>query len=270
MARGFTYTPMLALALAGFAMAAEAGCGDESASDESPAGALAAVSEAGSRTFAEPTLALDLRVVSPDAHYEAAGLIELQEGRFRVELHEVTSPSDYRPRVVIGLDGEGIENTVKETTELLGSHHHQGFRRGERCWFNPHAPVGSFLGTASVEETVRVIGAVLESLGKEVRSASPAAGNAYEIVLDASATRPRSEFRQSKRRVWGDRHLLRQLVEPVKIRLSGRDTVAQITVRLDDYELYIRDRISRVRIEAKLAPTHNDLVLDPPRCQAIE
>jgi hypothetical protein len=231
-----------------------------------PAEALATVSEASARTFAEPILALDLRVASPGASYGASGLIEPRRGRFRVELNEVSSPSDYRPRFVVGLDGEGIENTVEETTDGL----FDGPPRGERCWFNPHAPVGSGLGTASVEESVRVTSAVLESLGEEVRSASGGGDDAYDVRLDPSATRPRGDFRESKRRVWGDRHLLGELDGPIQVRLSGQDTIARITLRLNDYESHVRDTIPRVRIAAKLGSTREDLVLDPPRCQAIE
>jgi hypothetical protein len=262
---------VLALALACLGLFAGAGCGDDPAQtepsdDASPTDPLAAVSEAGAQTFAEPTLALDLKVASPGARYEASGLIEPGEGRFRVELGEITSPSDYRPRIVIGLDGEGNETTVEETTG-------RPFAEGEeRCWFNPHAPVGSFLGTASVEESVRLTGAVLESLGEEVRSAVPAAGDAYEVVLDQSATRPRDDFRESKERVWGDRNLLGQLAGPIEIALSAQGAVSRIALELRDYEPYemIRPPIRRVTIEATLAPTDEELVLDPPECQALE
>jgi hypothetical protein len=268
-------TPGYRLALAGFAIVAGTGCSDDSAQTEPPGDALpadplAAVSQAGAGTFAEPTLSLDLEVASRGARYEASGLIEPGEGRFRVELGEIFSPSDYRPRIVIGLDGEGYESTVEETT---GGPFGDG---GERCWFNPHAPVGSFLGTASVEESVRLTGAVLESLSEEVRSATSTADNAYEVALDPSAARPRDDFRESKERVWGDRNLLGQLAGPIETALSAQGAVARIALELRDYEVPRglirprRGRIGRVTIEATLAPTDEELVLDAPECQALE
>jgi hypothetical protein len=259
----------LPVVLAGLAIATAAGCDDESrpgsGSDATPADPLAAVSESGTRTFARPILSVSLRVASARAHYEATGLIEPKNGRFRVELGVVSSPrASVAPDVVIGVSGEGYEGTYEETTEKPFS---QG---GERCWFNPHSPVGSFLGTASVEESVRLTSAVLESLGEEVRTAASHAGDAYEITLDPSATHPRNDFHESKRRVWGDRNLLRQLEGPIEVVLSGPDTVAEIAFGLRDYEPYVRETIPRVRIEATLAPTDEELVTDPPTCQALE
>ena len=258
---------VLIFVLAGLAVATGVGCNDdspESESESSAADPLTAVSEAGTQTFARPVLSLSLRVTSPRAHYEASGLIEPKQGRFRVELRDVSSPrANVAPDVVIGANGEGYEETFEETTEKPFS---QG---GERCWFNPHSPVGSFLGTASVEESVRLTGAVLESLGEEVRTAAPDAGDAYEITLDPSATHPRNDFHESKRRVWGDRNLLRQLEGSIEVVLSGPDTVAEIAFGLRDYEPYVRETIPRVRIEATLAPTDEELVIDPPTCQAL-
>jgi hypothetical protein len=260
---------VFALVLAGLAVAAGIGCGDDtdsgSAGPTAPTDPLTAISEAGAETFARPILSLSLRVASPRAHYKASGLIEPKRGRFRVKLGDVSSPrASVAPDVVIGVSGEGYEGTYEETTEKPFS---QG---GERCWFNPHSPVGSFLGTASVEESVRLTSAVLESLGEEVRTAAPDAGDAYEIALDPSATHPRNDFHESKRRVWGDRNLLRQLEGPIEVVLSGPDTVAEIAFGLRDYEPYVRETIPRVRIEATLVPTDEELVIDPPTCQALE
>ena len=268
-----TLSLWFALALAGGALAVGSACDDEPArsapGDRSAAGSRTLVSEAGFRTFGEQMLSLNLDVASPGADYEAAGLIEPGEGRFSIGLRGVSSPSENRPSRVIGLGGEGFENTVEET---IG-----GFGQGrERCWFNPHAPVGSFLGTASVEESVRVIGAALESLGEEVSSARPTANRAYAVALDPSAARPRDDFRDRRKRVWGDRNLLGQLEGPIEIALSADGRVAEIALGLRDYEPYdaefLRERgpIPRATIMATLRPTDKKLVIDPPPCQAIE
>jgi hypothetical protein len=252
------------------ALGAWSGCQDDSSDsglpEEQTADPVAVVAEAGARTFGEPRLSLGLKVASPGAHYEVRGPVEPGEGRFRVEPEVVSSSAEIRLRTVIGLDGEGFENTVEETGGLPG-------QESRRCWFNPHAPVGSFLGTASVEESVRVVGAALESLGSEVSSARRADGESYEVVLKASAAQPRNDFRTTKERVWGDRNLLTQLAGPIEISVSEEGRVADVTLRLRGYEPYVpfqRDRSLDVTIDATLASTNEELVIDPPDCQAIE
>jgi hypothetical protein len=263
----------LAAVLAGVAVAGGLGCGDSSApgNEAQRADPTAAVSRAGKKTFREATLSLTLRVASAGGRYEAAGLIEPGDGRFRVQVGAVSPPNAYAPEHVVGLEGEGVENTVAEIAQgPLGN-------GSERCWFNPHAPVGGFLGTASVEESARVTGAVLESLGNEVRSVEPADGP-YEVVLDESATRPRDDFHDTEKRVWGDRNLLAQLAGPIEVALSPAGTVDEIAVELRDYEPYEvgfagderTGPIPKVTIAATLAPTDEKLVVDPPECQAIE
>jgi hypothetical protein len=169
---------------------------------------------------------------------------------------------------VVGLEGEGYESTVAEGPLLGGS---------RRCWFNPHSPVGSFLGTARVEESLRLTGAVLESLGSEIRSVEAADG-AYRVVLNDSATRPRDDFRDTEKRVWGDRDLLTQVPGPIEVALSPGGMVDEIVVELRDYEPYEVELagdertgpVPKVTITATLAPTGEKLVVDPPECQAIE
>jgi hypothetical protein len=260
----------LAAATASVAVAGGLGCGDSSApaNEAQRADPLAAVSRAGTKTFREATLSLTLHVASAAGRYEAVGVIEPGDGRFRVEVGAVSPPSEHAPEHVIGLGGEGFENTVAEGPLNNGS---------KRCWFNPHSPVGSFLGTASVEESVRLTGAVIESLGDEVRSVEAADG-AYAVNLDDSATRPRDDFHDTEERVWGDRDLLTQVPGPIEVALSPGGMVDEIVVELRDYEPYEVELagdertgpVPKVTITATLAPTGEKLVVDPPECQAIE
>ena len=228
------------------------------------------MSRAGAKTLREATLSLTLDVASAGGRYETVGLIEPGDGRFRVEVGAVSPPNEYAPEHVIGLGGEGFENTVAEGPLLENG--------SKRCWFNPHSPVGSFLGTASVEESVRLTGAVIESLGDEVRSVEAADG-AYAVNLDDSATHPRDDFRDSEARVWGDRNLLAKLAGPIEVVLSpGEGTLDEIAVELRDYEPYEVELagdgrtgpVPKVTITATLSPTDEKLVVNPPECQAIE
>jgi hypothetical protein len=245
------------------------GCG-ESADRPSGRDAPAAdvVAEAAAATFSEPTLELSLSVESKGGSYVATGLVEPEDGRFRVELEQVTRRSKLAPDAVIGLEGTGFESTVAEGLD-------QGFPDGRRCWLNPHAPVGSFLGTASVEESARVTGAVLESLRHEIKQAER--GPRYTVDLQRSAAYPRDTFRNRSERVWGGRRLLGSLERPVEVGLTpGGEQVESIALEPRDYRVYHLDRpadkpkIDSVRIEAKLVPTDRRLVIDPPQCQAIE
>jgi hypothetical protein len=261
---------LIALTLASVGLASS-GCDDDESAQPSDRSAdpAAAVSEAGAETFGAQTLSVHLLVASNGGRYEAGGLLEPRKGRFRVDLDEVSSTAENRPpRTVVGLDGEGYETTVEETRGLpFGSR-----QNGKHCWFNPHAPVGSFLGTASVEESVRLTGAVLESLGEEIRFARDA-GDSYSVTLQASVTRPRHDFDETERRVWGDRNLLHRLAKPIDVVLSPEGGSAEIALELRDYEPYVpfkRDPSLDVTIDATLTPTDEELAIDPPRCQVIE
>ena len=239
------------------------GCAEKDEPAPPPAPASQVVAEAAAATFAERTTALTLRVSSGRARYDAEGPIDLGGGRFLVNLGEISSEDDFRVETVIGLDGEGFENTVQETTEppfTLGE--------GRRCWFNPHSPVGSFLGTASVEESVRLVGAIVESLQGEIEAAT-LRGSAYAVRLRPSAGRPRDDFRERPSRVWGDRALFAQLRGPILVGVDdGR--VDRIALRLRDYQPYVGKPIARVSIAAELAPTDQRLESERPSCQAIE
>jgi hypothetical protein len=259
-------------------LAVTGGCGgnDEAVDARSGRDAPAAgvIAEAAAATFSEPTLALSLSVASKGGSYVATGLVEPEDGRFRVQSEQVRSRHEFVPPAVIGLGGEGFEKTVAEGGERLV----EGFPgNGQRCWFNPHAPVGSFLGTASVEESVRVTGAVLESLRDEVEQAEGSGGSRYAVELQPSASRPRDDFRDRPERVWGDRRLLESLERPVEVGLApDGERVESIALELRDYRVYDAEarvdmpNIDSVRIEAKLVSTDRRLVIDPPRCQALE
>lgn len=268
----------IAAALAGFALA---GCGDDEAttaappsSPPPPANPTSAVSQAAVSTFEQPALKLSLEAGSPALDslarsYSVRGLIEPSAGRFRVEPGHVSGDTRWLPDAVVGIGGEGYENTVEETSGGFGA------GPGELCWFNPHAPAGGgFAETITMEEAVRVTGSVLESLRAEVKSADGAEG-VYRVVLEPSASEPRDDFRDSDRRVWGDRVLLERLDGPIVVTISPAGEVERIKFEIRDYRPYYRpegqDRtIPLTTIDAKLSPTSEELKLDPPQCQALE
>jgi len=262
---------LLVAAVALTASVYSTGCGG----DEGPTAAQSAdptesVRTAGIRAMEQKVALLDLHVESGRAGYDAEGPIELGKGRFKVELSDITTQrkDPPRPEVVIGTDGEGFENTFEENYGLFGTRNQE-----ERCWFNPHAPVGSFLGTASVEETVRVTSAVVESLEDEIRSAE-ATGESYEVELKPSASEPHSDFRETERRIWGDRELLDLLHGPINVALSDDGSLESVAFEIEDYRPYLGRKEKQgsdlVQIAAEYGSTDEKLELDPPTCMALE
>lgn len=253
------------------------GCGGEDEADPA-VDPLEAVRDAAEKSNKESTLKLNLSAESVGAGFTASGLLEPTDGRFRVEVEPDRSKGELSPfefpPIVIGLDGEGIEATVAEFRNGF----FPGPYRDDRCWFNPHGPVGSTGETISVEEATRLSGAILESLSSESIAAerveSTDDGERYEVDLSPSASRPRDDFEMTKRRVWGDRYLLDDLAGPIEVRLSAAGTLAGIAYTLGDYRPYETYRVGRkpgpANVGVSLAPTDREIELNKPRCQAIE
>jgi hypothetical protein len=262
---------LVLIVLAGLALAR---CGSET-NGETEREPPSVVAEAARATFTPAAAAIAMKVGSPRDNYEASGLIEPGSGRFRVRVRGLALPFPRDgDRVVVGTSGEGSETTYFVTHESLGNP-----ARSERCWFNPHAPVGSNDRTASVEESVRLVGSVLESLGKEIQKARELAGEwaavEYAVALRLSASHPRDDFDDTKRRVWGDRNLLAKLDGPIEVAVSDHGTVAGLALGLRGYRPVIgfssRKRGPRpVSIQATISPTDRKLRLRQPGCLAME
>jgi hypothetical protein len=240
-------------------------CGEEPAED--PA---AVVAHAARATFDGAPRAFSLAIASPDARWAGSGAVELARGRFRLVAKArpgvLVGP---RRQTVVGTSGEGYETTFAVFHgELFGEKIDQ-----RRCWFNPHLPVGSSHDAPSVEESVRLTGSVVESLRHEIGQATNTGADAYEVTLAPSATRPRDDFHETERRVWGDRELLALLDEPIGVTVSERGTLRSIDLRLGDYSPEILQRRStphRVSLHAALSASSRELELQPPGCQALE
>lgn len=247
------------------------GCSDDTPTP--PGGGLAPesfVGAAANDAFSAEVLTLSVGAESTDARWAGEGLIALSEGRFRFEVGETQPPAEIEVGTVIGLGGEGAENTVSETVGgSIGV-------AGQRCWMNPHAPVGYFTDTISVEEALRVTGAVVESLRGEIKQArmiDPAL-DTFEVELMPSATQPEDEFVDRPDRVWGDRWILGRLGGPIAVELTGEGALRSLEFEFGPYEPYSlfgqQHSVDHVSISARFAPADTALELDPPACQAIE
>ncbi len=268
-----------ALALALGAMLVLAGCGEEGRSTPAgrPPDPLAEVEQAGRSTFAQEILTIRIEASSPHGSFAGSGRIEPRRGRSRFVVEE-SEPELVGGSTILGVDGEGYETTFSESRSTLfeeGVNHHSG----RPCWFNPHAPAGYSAETISVEEATRVLGSIMESLPRETRSAKPATGRAghepqdvYDVRLAGSASKPRNDFEETKRRVWGDRALLDKLAGPLRIEIGEAGTIDAIELELEDYRSggYPSRRVKSVRIRAELDPGGSPLRLKAPNCLAME
>lgn len=255
------------------------GCGrdQEGTPQRPPLDPVTAVERAGRSTFAEEPLQLRLAATSPQGGFVVAGPIQLRRGRFRVEVLDHGKGFLGLSSTVIGLDGEGVESTVSQLNHgLLGS-------SNRRCWFNTHSPAGASETTISVEEGVRLLGSIIESLRSETRSAALAPGEGtfgapddYDVRLGRSAAQPRDDFKETDRRVWGDRGLLANLAGPIEVALRDDGTIAEIEVEMRSHRPYGfagiagPGRVRRVSLRAELKPTDEALRIKQPRCLAME
>jgi hypothetical protein len=254
--------PVFAIGLVIAACGVRSGTVAPQRTDPPPGDAVAAAAE---RTFAEPVVSLDIPVEGDEDPWTGTGMIDLSRGRFRV------TAEDERDEVtVVGLSGEGFEGTFQETVGgPFGG-------ETETCWMNPHAPVGFYADPISVEEAVRLVGAVVESLRTELASATEVGPGVFAVELERSAAVPADDFRDGDRRIWGDRRLLDELAAPIQVELADR-RIAGVSIHLDYkpessswVEATTDDRRREVTIRAALAPSDDELEVEPPNCQAIE
>jgi len=233
------------------------------------------VAEAARETFKRTPTGVNVHVKSPAAHLRVRGPVELATGRFRALARGDAPPflEQGASGVVLGTSGEGFETTYSVAHQ---SPAHPP--RSQRCWSNPHAPVGSNRGTVSAEESVRVVGSVLESLRGEIENATESTdeeqAGAYDVTLRPSAADPRGDFRDTKR-IWGDRNLLARLDGPIEVVVSEVGRISRLALRLRDYRPTLglgtpRRAPRSAFIQAAIFPTDRQVHLREPGCVAVE
>ena len=124
------------------------------------------ISEAATKMIDAPdATAFEVTVRSPRVEYEARGLVDLGGGIYRVSARASRAPLfgafDRSERDRLSTRAVGINGRPRGAMW-------EDFERfeGERqtCWVSPHLPVGTWGGAISVEDTVLLLGELIERL----------------------------------------------------------------------------------------------------------
>ncbi len=233
-----------------------------------------AVAAAAKRTLEAGTRKLELNVESPTAQYSAMGLFEPSRGRFRVEAHYRQAPGLRSPQerklVAVGIN--------RRTTFQEQFSPFEGEK--QRCWIEPHLPVGSN-GATSVEESVRLVGATLEALQKWTANATARETGGSGTVAYAATLKPLPSPEREERQAASFRkgtdaaaRLLGKLDGPIRVTVGEDGQIVELRLELRDYRpqaLVLEEPDpERVSIEASLSDAESTLNLEQPECLGME
>lgn len=145
------------------------------------------VRKAARATLAEPSNFMDVRVTSKEAEYLVHGRIVLRRDRYVGEANFARGGEHAFPEPPIRVVSIGRE-------PYIASPSLSGLNR-RRCWFDPHLPIGSAPGTASVQESLALVGIVPRLLARATERAAVAnddgsaedGPNRYEVWVDPDA-----------------------------------------------------------------------------------
>jgi hypothetical protein len=243
------------------------GCeGDEAIRDP-----VAEVQKAARATLSEPSTVMDVRVASRRAEYVVRGRIEPARDRYHGTASFARGGEEAFPTPPIRIVGTGPE-------AYIGQPDLPGLRR-RRCWFDPHLPIGSAPGTASVQESLALVGIATRLLAhatERARIRDDAEGGdgrtRYEAWVDRSAADAAYSHSDELFEA-GPRELARELRLPLAVEtVNGH--VSGMSLELPRFEsaAYLRRfrGIESVSVEISLTPADRKLKLRPTRCIAME
>jgi hypothetical protein len=174
---------------------------------------------------------------------------------------------------VIGVGGETYE---------LGSGQ-PGFDNIEltACGFDPHAPIGSFGGAASVQEAVALVGVAVRLLRDGTRTAELVAeqGNraTYRVVVDPDAVSVAPAVQRGDEVIVVDPPRLGRHLAPMRVTIDSGRRVRGLSLELRRFAppslgpgLARQRRRERVSIAVSLRDFGRELEVRPPSCIAME
>lgn len=248
------------------------GCGDGDPA-EPDRGPVAQVRDAALRTLGAGPADIRLGVSSVTAEYSARGGIELATDRFHVRTSVTRAPTTHFDRVldVVGVDGETY---VAQARAITGG--------PDGCWFDPHAPVGSLGGAASIQEAMTLVGVTVRLLRDGIRRAAvvrdrAGGGRTYRVVVNPrKASLSPSAHGSDEIRIIAPERLARHLA-PIRMRVDANGLIRRLTLELQRFRPAARGpglvrerRRERVSITVDLGDFGRTLAVRAPRCVAME
>jgi hypothetical protein len=253
-----------------------AGCGGGTERDEPDPDPLAAVRDAAVKTLAAGPATIGIGVSSATVGYSVRGTIDMATDRFRVRARVKRAPMTHFGGVieVIGVGGETYE---------IGSGE-PGFDNitPTACAFDPHAPIGSLGGAASIQEAVALVGVALRLVRDGSRKATvaeeQAGGSAtYRVVIDPSTASAGPGARGGDEVIVVDPPRLARHLAPVRVSVDSDGLVRRLSLELRRFPppshgpgLVRERRRERVSIAVSLTDHGRELDVSPPACIAME
>lgn len=256
--------PSIALALAIVATLI-AGC-----EKNEPAGDPAAeIRRAARATLAQPWQAMDVRVTSRRTAYSVRGLIEPAAERYAGRASFTRGAEAVAPDPPFNIVGTGSE-------AYIGGANLISTFEDRRCWFDPHLPIGSAARTASVQESLALVGIVIRLLARATERAEVAhseeAAASYRAWVDpeqAEALYSSGDELSEAR----PRELAGAIELPLGIETRA-NRLSRISLKLPRFEpaAFLRryGGVATVSIEVSLRPTDKRPGLRTPNCIAME
>lgn len=212
-----------------------------------------------------------MHVSSRSAAYSVRGVIDLASERFRVRAHVRTAPYTHFSGWldVIGVEGQSYE--LVHADERLTNLDVAG------CAVDPHAPIGSLGGAASVQESVALAGIATRLLRDTPRKvAERQHRRTYRAVVDPAKAR-RSVSSLGDEWVTVDPPRLARHLGPIELTLASDGLIHRLSMQLRRFPPPSRgpgirreDRRERVSLAVSLADFGRPLHLRRPSCVAME
>ena len=261
----------VALAVGALALAA---CSDAAVVERPAPDAGRTLHEAALRTLTAGPADLAIRVSSPTAAYSVRGAIHIRTEQYRVRARIAKSPRTHTPKSLelVGLNGESYELVHSEPgLTNLGT---------AGCALDPHAPIGSLGGAASVQESVGLVGVAVALLRDSPRKATvserrPGGAVVYRVVVDPRKVR-------SIKPALGDEWVaidpprLARHLRPVEVTVSATGMIRGLSMELrrfpppSGHQRAREARRERVAISVALSDFGRPLRIRLPRCVAME
>jgi hypothetical protein len=255
---------------------AAASCVSGDQREEPPSNAVAAVRDAAVRTLAAGPANIGIEVSSATTEYAVRGAIELATDRFRARARVERAPMALHDKDVelIGVGGETYEIGRGEP----------GFDNitPTACGFDPHAPIGSLGGAASVQEAVALVGVAVRLLRDGTRTAELMSdhvdrGATYRVVTDPDAVSVAPAIQRGDEVIVVDPPRLARHLAPMRVTVDSGGLVSRLSLELRRFAppsrgpgLARQRRRERVSITVSLGDFGRELEVRPPSCIAME